>query len=104
MKIKKIKPSIIGLIQTLGVFMYCFLISLFFSQMKNFHMDEGQIWPSLLMLFLLVISVAIVGTLMFGYPAYLIINKEIKKSLTILGYTFLYSIIIFCTFLIIIIK
>jgi hypothetical protein len=41
------------------------------------------------MLTLLVFSAAMMGTIIFGYPVYLVINKEIKPALKILLFTFL---------------
>ncbi len=93
MQLKKMTPPLIGFIQALGVIIYCSLIGGFFWFMSQVHPDPGGMLQIVLMLFLLVFSAAITGLLIFGYPAFLMINKEVKKALTILGYTFMYSLI-----------
>ena len=53
-----------------------------------------HVWQNVMMLSLLVFSVALVGILLFGFPIYLIINKKVKQALRILGYTFLWLLLI----------
>jgi len=50
------------------------------------------------MLTLLVFSAAITGTLVFGYPVYLVLVKnKIKEALTILAFTLLFTFILILT-------
>lgn len=90
----KTKDSTIGLVQALGVGVYCGLVSGFMWLMEEMSIKPPRILTATLMLILLVFSVAISGLLVFGYPVYLALNNQIKKALVILGYTFLYSIAI----------
>ena len=95
MKLNKLSPNTIGLLQALGVAIYCGFI----VQLLNFF-GKSSIKPpealiGTIMLMLLVISATITGMLVFGYPAILALNKEFKKALTIVGHTLLYAVLIF---------
>ncbi len=94
MKLNKMKPCTIGFLQALSVGVYCLLIGLFFKLMESMAIKPIGISGTIMMLLLLVFSAGISGTLVFGYFAYLMINKEMKRALNILGFTFLYCIII----------
>jgi len=87
---KKIKLSNIGLLQAMGVAGYCFLISGFFQMMEKLAIEPPVFLTAAFMLMLLVFSVAMVGSLVFGYSAYLVLNQEIKEALFILSFTLLY--------------
>ena len=94
MKCKK-SPALISLKQALGVAVYCGLIASFFMMMEKLSPPpDGSFKMIALMLLILVFSAAITGALVFAYPAYLVVNKEVKKGLSILGYTFLYLLLI----------
>ncbi len=97
---KKINPSLFGLYQALGVTFYCALIGGFFILMQRFNFTPPEYVAITLMLVLLVFSAAICGLLVFGYPVFLVLNKKKNDALALLGYTFLYLIIIFVIFLI----
>lgn len=102
MKILKLKPSIIGLLQAIGVCVYCLLIALLLQGLNSANATPPRLLGGALLLILLVISAAICGALVFGIPAILALDKEIKKALFVLGYTFLYLILIFIIILTII--
>jgi len=87
---KKIKPEIVGLLQSLGVLLYCALLAGFFLAMERVMPKGPNILGWILILFLLVLSAAVTGLLVFGYPVYLALNKKVKEALKVLGYTFLY--------------
>lgn len=87
-------PVLVGFLQSVGVAIYCALVSLFFWSMGNNLDEPPQILGMATMLFLLVFSVAVCGTLVFGYPSYLMIGQNIKRALHILAYTLLFSILI----------
>lgn len=91
---KKYNPSIIGLMQAIGVVAYCILIASFFGFFeRNFSGPQG-IWAPAIMLILLVFSAAVTGSIVFGYPAYLFFKeKEIKSALQILAYTLIYCLL-----------
>ena len=94
MKIKELKPYLVGLFQALGISIYCVLVMLFFQIMGKSNIEANQMVLGILMLILLVLSAAISGLIVFGLPVYLAINKKIKEALNILAYTFLYLIAI----------
>jgi len=97
---KKINPSLFGLYQALGVAFYCALIAGFIFLMNRFNFTPPDYVAITLMLVLLVISAAVCGLLVFGYSVYLVFNKKKNEALALLGYTFLYLLIIFIIFLI----
>ena len=91
MKLNKSNPSLIGFLQALGVVAYCALIGGFFQLGNRFFIQQSVFWITVLILILLVFSAAITGTIVFGYPAYLALNKRVKEALSIFFYTLLYS-------------
>lgn len=90
---KKLSLSTIGLFQALGVAAYVTLISGLFKVMGKMAPKPPAFLGAIAMLSLLVFSVAVVGLVVFGYPAWLALNNKIKKALTILAYTLLYSLL-----------
>lgn len=94
--LEKSHPASVGLLQALFIAIYCFLIGGFFFLMEYFFPQSGSSLMTIgLMLILLVISAAITGMLFFGYSAFLVLNKRIKRALNVVAYTFLFCIIIF---------
>ena len=90
-KLKNPNLPLVGLLQALGVAAYCFLVAgLLWSFGKYFPAPMGFV-GTVFMLFLLVISAAVTGALVFGYPAYLAWNRKIKEALTLFGYTLLFG-------------
>ena len=83
-------PSLVGLSQAIGVTLYSALIGGFFYFMEQVSAGPGFL-GIVLMLLLLVFSAAVTGSMVFGYPAYLALNKKIKEALKVLSYTLLYS-------------
>ncbi len=89
---KKLSASLIGLLQVLGVLVYCLLISgLFWLMDEYFRSNPPQFVVMFFMLVILVFSAGVTGALVFGYSAYLAMNKRIKEALRVLGFTLLYS-------------
>ena len=94
-EVEEMSNSTIGFLQAVLVVIYCVVISGFFWLMEEQGIHPPRILVSMLMLLLLVFSVAVSGVLVFGYPTYIALNKkDFKKSLAILGYTFLFFILI----------
>lgn len=87
---KKSNPSLVGLLQALGVIIYAALISGFFQFMARITVQPSIFITSAVMLAILVFSVAVCGLIVFGYPAYLALHGKIKEGLAILGFTLLY--------------
>ncbi len=83
-------PSIIGLAQSLGVTIYSILIGGFFLLMERIAAKPGFI-GIVLMLVLFVFSAAVTGSMVFGYPVYLALNKKAREAIKVLVYTLLYS-------------
>jgi hypothetical protein len=86
---KKTEPSLIGLWQALAVVAYCALAVGFMHLANEFFNRPGYL-GSVLILTLLVFSAAISGAIVFGYPAYLVLNKKVKEGLSVFTYTLLY--------------
>lgn len=95
MKLKKLSPNIVGLLQALAVAIYCSLIVGLINFIEKSGVKPPEVLIGMVMLLLLVISATVAGILVFGYPAVLALDKDIKKALAILGYTLLYAILIF---------
>jgi|SaaInlLV_10m_DNA_2_1039722.scaffolds.fasta_scaffold127088_1 hypothetical protein len=93
-KLKKLSSSYVGLVQALAVTLYVTLVSSFMNYMSRASFGQNDFLTAVMMLSLLVFSVALVGILLFGFPIYLIINKKVKQALRILGYTFLWLLLI----------
>ncbi len=100
---KKNSPSLIGFLQAAGVVIYCGFVAVFFFYMSQTKAQPG-FFGFFLMLALFVFSAAITGSLVFGYPAYLVLNKRIKEAINILTYTLLFSLIIILISIILIIS
>ena len=91
---KKCNPAIIGLIQAIGVVMYCVFIALIIGFLSRNFPQPPSIWGPAIMLTLLVFSAAVTGSIVFGYPAYLFLKeKKIKIALQILAYTLIYCLL-----------
>ena len=96
-------PALVGFLQAISVTSYCFLIATFVWAMgNNFEHNAPEFLVGSIMLSLLVFSAAVCGILVFAYPAYLFIQKEIKRALSILAYHLLYTIIILIIFFLIV--
>ena len=87
---KKINPSLIGLAQALGLVIYCALIAGLLWFLGNISVEPLGFFGSVLMLMLLVFSAAVTGSIVFGYPTYLVLNNRVKEALSILAFTLLY--------------
>jgi len=87
---KKLSLSLIGLLQALGVVLYCSFVGSFMYFGNKFFPKEPSIVINVLILVLLVFSASITGTIVFGYPAYLALNQKTKEALSVFSYTLLY--------------
>lgn len=80
-----------GLLQALGVAVYCALVAGLFTILDESFTSIPPVMVMItFMLTLLVMSAAITGSIVFGYPTYLALNKNIKKALHIVAYTLLF--------------
>lgn len=86
--------AVAGFLQALGVAIYCVLIALVFTILNNFQVSgPGVIFFSFFLL-LFVLSAAVTGSLVFGYAAYLALNRKIKEAVMDLAYVLLWTIFI----------
>lgn len=99
---KSPNPAFVGLLQALGVTSYSVLIGIFFYFMEMVSAKPGFI-GIVLMLIIFVFSAAVTGSMVFGYPAYLALNRRIKEALNVLAYTLLYSLVIILVITIVVI-
>lgn len=101
---KKLNPSLIGFLQALGVVVYVILITGILQLLGNTFIQPAAFFTSVAILSLLVFSVAVVGSIVFAYPAYLALNKKIKEGLSVLGFTLLYCLAMIIIIVILIIS
>ncbi len=97
LKTMKKTPLLIGFLESLGIIAYCLLISGFFLILDRVEANPPQFLGVAFMLVIFVLSAAISGSIVFGYPVYLILKEnKIKEGLQTLGYfaLFLLGIII----------
>lgn len=88
------KPSLIGLLQAIGVITYCVLIALLFNFLGKTNQQPGFLGMAA-MLVLLVFSAAVTGSIVFGYPVYLFFKeKKIKEPLLVLAFTSIFCLAI----------
>lgn len=99
----KSKLSLIGLLQALGVVVYCGLaagLMLFLD--KQYVVDTPLLFRMASVLTLIVFSAAVSGSIVFAYPAYLAVAKgKVKEALSVFLYTILCLLAIFAIVLII---
>lgn len=88
-------PRIIGLLQALGISIYCGLVASFFFIMSHTIPEPPGFFGFFLMLSLFVFSAAVTGSLVFGYPVYLaLVKNKIKEAFTILAYTLIFILVL----------
>ncbi len=91
---KKTSPVFVGLLQAVGVGLYCLLMGAFFRYGADHFPKQDTIFTGSLMMIILVFSAAVTGLTVFGRPAYLFLNKKAKEALLVLGYTFIFLLFI----------
>ncbi len=100
--VKKLTLYQTGLLQALGIAIYAALISGFFVLLEKIIQEPPQFLAMLLMLCLLVFSAAVTGLLFFGYAVSLALKNKIIDALHLLGYTFVFSLLIILLIVIVI--
>ena len=83
----KSKLLLIGFLQALSLIIYCTLISGIFWLGENFFKGPPDFIITAFILLLFVFSAAVTGAIVFGYPVYLALNRQIKEALYIFAYT-----------------
>ena len=81
-------------IQAIGVMLYVSLISFFLSSFEAMSVLSDPLLTGVIILGLLVLSAGITGSMVFGYPMYLALQKKMKEALKVLLLTFAWLLII----------
>lgn len=81
MRKQKLFLILIGFLQAAGVGIYCALVAGLLRHLEKFLGAAPKVGGVAFMLLLLVFSVAVVGSLIFGYPVYLTLHRRIKEAL-----------------------
>lgn len=76
-----------SLLNALGVFLYVSAVSWVMINGEKLFGDGEHLMLPVAILMLLVLSVAVVGTLIFGYPVWLYFEGKKKESVKALGST-----------------
>lgn len=89
-KNKKAPMSAVGFYQALGAAVYISLVATFMRYIGDGGQEPSGMLGMMLALLLLVFSAAVCGSIIFGFPVYLLMHNRIKEALAVLGYTFVY--------------
>lgn len=100
-KIEKLSPWTIGLLQALGVTIYCGLIASLLLILDSFVGQPPKLIGLIFMLTLLVFSAAVTGSLVFAYPLYLAVKKDLKQGIKVFLLTLLFSVLILISLLVV---
>jgi len=77
------KSLLYGFLFAAGVLIYVGLVSMIMNATRVFENGSvAPVWAGMLVLLLLCVSAATVGTLIFGRPIYLLIDKRLKDAVT----------------------
>lgn len=86
---KKYPYWLIALLQAVAVLVYVALVAWVMTSLGKSFTPPAYAGV-VMMLTLLVFSAAMTGSLVFGYPVYLAMNKRTKEAVKVLGLTLLY--------------
>lgn len=93
------KSLLYGFIFAAGMLLYVGLVALFMTTVVPIFDGIPQATGVLFMLLLLCFSAAVAGTLIFGRPIYLLLDKQLKQAviqlLLILGWLVVFFVVIF---------
>jgi len=84
---EKIRLELWGLIDSLGVAIYVFIVSRLISSGQELFGKMEKFWGPFVFLLLFVLSAAVVGLLVFGRVAYFYLEGYKKESISLLFYT-----------------
>ncbi|MDD4333153.1 MAG: hypothetical protein PHT51_03505 [Patescibacteria group bacterium] len=95
-----------GLLHSTLALAYIFLIALFFNNAQKMFGDGKNFFIPIFMLLLLVLSVAVMGVLIFGKPLMLYLDGAKKEGVKLLLYTigFLFIMTLVSSIILMIIK
>ncbi len=80
------KQVLFGFLSALGVGLYTLLVSLIMNNAEKWFRQPNKVFGPMAALMLLVFSVAVVGSLIFGRPTYLVITGEKSTGIKQLFY------------------
>ena len=93
------KSLLLGFIFAAGVLVYVGLVAWFMSSLSMNAEGLPMATSMLFMLLIFCFSAAVVGTLIFGRPIYLLLEKQVKEAVTqlllILGWLLVFFVVIF---------
>lgn len=102
MKLKKINPRAAGFLQAVAVVAYISALIKVMQVLGQTFGSQSENVIAIIMLSLFVFSAALTGALVFGLPAYLILNKKTREGLTVFGSTlvtlFVFIVVLVATF------
>lgn len=100
--ITKTNPLLHAFVHSLGVVLYVALVALFMSNGERILGQEDTIFVMMVVLLLLTLSVAVVGSLIFAKPILLAIRGQrreaVEFALITIGFLFIESIILIIVF------
>jgi hypothetical protein len=79
-----------GFLSALGVSLYTLLVSFVMQNGQNWFGPVNGVFGAMTLLMLLVFSVAVVGSLLFGWPTYLVITGDKSAGIKQLLYNLLW--------------
>lgn len=79
-----------GFLSALGVSLYTLLVALVMQNGQNWFGPVNGVFGAMTLLMLLVFSVAVVGSLLFGWPTYLVITGDKSAGIKQLFYNLLW--------------
>ncbi len=90
---KRVDGVLVGFLQALAISIYSAIVGAFLFYIPSILPKPGFL-GTFLLLIVFVFSAAVTGSLVFGLPTYLAINKRIKEAVSLLGYTLFYFFLI----------
>lgn len=93
MKFTKLPLPLVAFVQAFLTASYCFLVVNFINWVDTSHFGENLYGPAI-MLCLLVLSAGISAFLVFAYALYFVLDKRFKEALIVVGYTFLFLLLL----------
>lgn len=103
MKFKHLPLPLVAFGQAFFTALYVLLVGTFMQTVEKWNVTPGVL-GIVVILSLLVLSASVCGFLIFGYAVYLLFDKQFKEALILLGYTFLFLLLIIAiTFLMVLV-
>ena len=99
-KPKEVHASIVGLIQAAIVFIYTVLLSFFINILPGIFTGPSTVTAPALVLIIFIMSALFIILALFGYPALMVNNKKMVRALSVLGYSFVWFLVLLIIFLV----